>query len=101
MDIEPHILDVTFFRNYRGPFAHTRARLDFVLLTSSTSGFIVAWERFELLSPSTWFRSRIEICPVDDDRGIGHVKEVPTAVLEDQLRHWYYTWPIRQSTTPA
>lgn len=98
---QPHISRVTFYRDFRGPFARIRARSAFNTLVDFTGGFTVSLVQTSLRSPRNWFQARVEVCPDNDPRGFRYTEKILAHTLGSQARRWCYTWPgqTRASST--
>jgi hypothetical protein len=57
---QPQWLDNTMVREFKGPFAHLRARFAYETFVDWGTWQLVGWMRFSLLDPSTWFYARVE-----------------------------------------
>jgi len=91
--MEPDITNVTFYCNFRGLFAHTRAKIAYNKMVEGTCGFTTSIERFSLRDPRTWFCSRVEACPDNDPKGFKHAERVLAETQGFNARFWHYTTP--------
>ena len=57
---QPRLFENTLVREFRGPFAHMRARHAFNFLVEWGTWQAVGWERFSWREPRTWWYARVE-----------------------------------------